>query len=40
MGGELEYTTVVNGQYTLQSVASYAGGVSGTSAPITITVGN
>ena len=33
-------TTVPNGQYTLQSVASYAGGVSGTSAPITITVGN
>jgi phosphatidylinositol-3-phosphatase len=33
-------TTVANGQYTLQSVASYAGGVSGTSAPITITVGN
>ena len=33
-------TTVLNGQYTLQSVASYAGGVSGTSAPITITVGN
>ncbi len=33
-------TTVPNGPYTLQSVASYAGGVSGTSAPITITVGN
>ena len=33
-------TTVVNGQYTLKSVASYAGGVSATSAPITITVGN
>ena len=33
-------TTVPNGQYTLQSVASYAGGVRGTSAPITITVCN
>jgi hypothetical protein len=33
-------TTIPNGTYTLQSVASYAGGVSGTSAPITITVNN
>jgi hypothetical protein len=31
---------VANGTYTLQSVASYAGGVSGTSAPITVTVAN
>jgi hypothetical protein len=31
-------TSVPDGTYTLQSVASYAGGVSGTSAPITITV--
>jgi hypothetical protein len=33
-------TTVPNGTYTLQSVASYAGGVSAASAPITITVSN
>jgi hypothetical protein len=33
-------TTVPNGTYTLQSVASYAGGVSGISSPITITVSN
>jgi hypothetical protein len=33
-------TTVPNGPYTLQSIASYAGGVSGTSAPITISVSN
>ena len=33
-------TTVLNGTYTLQSVASYAGGVSGTSAPITVSVTN
>ncbi len=33
-------TTVPNGTYTLQSVASYAGGVTGTSAPITITINN
>jgi hypothetical protein len=33
-------TTVPNGTYTLQSVASYASGQSGTSAPITITVNN
>ena len=33
-------TGVPNGTYTLQSVASYGGGVSGTSAGITITVAN
>ena len=33
-------TTVPNGVYTLQSVASYGGEVSGTSAGITITVSN
>jgi hypothetical protein len=33
-------TTVPNGIYTLQSVASYGGEVSGASAPITITVSN
>jgi hypothetical protein len=33
-------TGIANGTYTLQSVASYGGGVSGTSAPITITVSN
>jgi len=32
--------SVPNGTYTLQSAASYAGGVSGTSAPITITISN
>ena len=32
--------SVPDGSYTLQSVASYAGGVSGTSAPVTITIGN
>jgi hypothetical protein len=37
---EWNTTSVPNGVYTLQSVASYAGGVSGTSAPITITVNN
>jgi hypothetical protein len=31
---------VPNGTYTLQSVAAYAGGVSGTSPGITITVAN
>ena len=31
-------TSVANGSYTLESVASYAGGVSGTSAPVTINV--
>ncbi len=38
--GQWNTTTVPNGTYTLQSVASYAGGLSGTSAPITITVNN
>ena len=33
-------TTVPNATYTLQSVASYPGGVSGTSSPVTITVNN
>jgi Bacterial Ig domain/Bacterial Ig-like domain (group 3) len=33
-------TGVANGTYTLQSVATYSGGVSGTSAPVTITVDN
>ena len=33
-------TTVPNGTYTLNSVASYAGGVSGTSAGISVTVTN
>jgi hypothetical protein len=33
-------TGVPNGTYTLRSVASYGGGVSGTSAPITIIVSN
>ncbi len=33
-------TSVPNGTYTLQSLASYAGGVTGTSPPITITVAN
>jgi predicted Zn-dependent protease len=33
-------TSVPNGTYTLQSVASYSGGVSGSSSPITIAVNN
>jgi uncharacterized protein YjbI with pentapeptide repeats len=33
-------TTVPNGSYDLNTVASYAGGVSGIGPPITITVGN
>ena len=33
-------TSVPNGSYVLQSVASYAGGVTGTSAGIFITVNN
>ncbi len=33
-------TAVPNGTYTLRSVAAYAGGVSGASPPITITVSN
>jgi Putative Ig domain/Bacterial Ig domain len=38
--GQWNTTTVPNGTYTLQSVASYAGGLSGTSAPINVTVHN
>ena len=38
--GSWNTTAVPNGTYTLQSVATYAGGVSGTSAPITVTVNN
>ena len=33
-------TTVPNGTYTLHSVASYSGGVSGTSPPVTVTISN
>ena len=33
-------TGVADGTYSLQTVASYGGGVSGTSSPITITVAN
>jgi hypothetical protein len=33
-------STVPNGTYTLQSVASYAGGVAGTSPGISVTVAN
>ena len=33
-------TTVPNGTYTLQSVATYVGGVSGTSPGVTVTVNN
>jgi hypothetical protein len=33
-------TSVPNGTYTLNSVATYAGGVSGTSRPITVIVNN
>ncbi len=38
--GAFDTTAIPNGTYTLQSVASYAGGVSGTSPGITITVAN
>ena len=38
--GAWNSASVPNGTYTLESVATYAGGVSGTSAPITITVSN
>ena len=38
--GQWNTTTVPDGTYMLQSVASYAGGVTGTSAGITITVAN
>ncbi len=33
-------TSVPNGTYSLQSVASYSGGVTGTSPGVTITVAN
>jgi len=33
-------TTVPNGTYTLQSVATYAGGVSASSSPVTVSVNN
>jgi hypothetical protein len=33
-------TTVPNGTYTLQSVAAYSGGVTGTSPGVTVTVAN
>jgi hypothetical protein len=32
--------SVPDGTYSLTSVASYAGGVSGTSAPVSVTVAN
>jgi hypothetical protein len=38
--GQWNTTTIPNGTYTLQSVASYAGGVSGTSASVNVTVHN
>jgi hypothetical protein len=38
--GHWSTTSVPDGTYTIQSVASYAGGVTGTSAPISITVAN
>ena len=38
--GDLEHHRGADGTYTLQSVASYAGGVSGPSPGITITVAN
>jgi hypothetical protein len=38
--GEWNTTTVPDGTYTIQSVASYAGGETGTSVPVTITVAN
>ena len=37
---EWNTTTVPNGTYNLQTVAAYAGGVSGPSAPVSITVDN
>jgi streptogramin lyase len=37
---EWNTTGVPDGNYTLQSVAGYAGGVTGTSSPVTITVNN
>ena len=38
--GGWDTTSVPNGTYTLNSVATYAGGVSGTSLPITVIVSN
>ena len=38
--GQWNTTTVPNGTYTLQSVASYGGGVTGVSAPVTLSVNN
>ncbi len=38
--GGWDTTSVPNGTYTLNSVAAYAGGVSGTSLPITVIVNN
>ena len=38
--GQWDTTSVPNGTYQLNTVASYGGGVSGTSPPITITVSN
>jgi hypothetical protein len=38
--GGFSTTTVPNGTYTLQSVASYSGGVAGTSPGITVTINN
>jgi sugar lactone lactonase YvrE len=38
--GSWNTTSVADGTYTLQSVASYSGGVSGTSQPLTITIDN
>jgi uncharacterized protein YjbI with pentapeptide repeats len=37
---DVDSTKLPNGLYTLRSVASYAGGVSGMSAPVSITVSN
>ncbi len=38
--GQWNTTTVPNGTYTLQSVAAYSGGVTGTSPGVTVTVAN
>jgi hypothetical protein len=38
--GAWNSNTVPNGIYTIQSVAAYAGGVTGMSSPITVTVSN
>ncbi len=37
---EWNATTVPNGTYVLQSIASYSGGVTAASSPVTITVDN